>query len=159
MASEFILDGFPTQIVFADLNTPALAAIIYVEREVKLPKVEVGEIDVKNMRNLSWRPKIPKRLRSVGDITCVMIYDLQIYALLHSHIGVPTRCKIGVYNSTANWRFASFDKVWIDSIDPQSHKEGELPTMEMVIKPTMLGTGGFNTEQSQGSVYQATAPW
>lgn len=122
-------DGYQTLVTFA--NLPGLSVIFH-EREVQPPSVEAGEIDTMTMRDMLWRGKWPKSLLSAGDVTIPGRYDPVAYTTIVARIGRPanvTTCVIRMPDLSTLTLYG-----WIDSITPPSHKEGEMPLMEIKFK-------------------------
>lgn len=126
---SILRDGYRTLITIA--NLPGLSLIFH-EREVQPPSVEAGEIDTHTMRDTLWRGKWPKSLLSAGDVTIPAAYDPVAYTTIVARIGRPanvTTCVITMPDGSTLTLYG-----WVDSITPPSHKEGEMPLMEMKFK-------------------------
>lgn len=134
-----LINGWSTTIQMPDLFGGIAFAVagLFIEREVQPPSVTVGEIDVTHMRCTVGRPKVPKTLKSYGDVKCQVIYDPAFYSAVSAIMGINTRMRVALPTGL----FLNF-LGWIDEVGPPSQKEGELPICDLTIKLSLLATAG-----------------
>ena len=126
-------DGFPTTISFAD--NPSVR---FYEKEVTPPGIDGGgEIETTTMRNVSWRTKNPKQLRTLSECSFVAAYDPVVYNDIVSMVNVNQLITITFPDDStlAFWG-------WLDSFKPGKNAEGEQPTAGVTIIPSNQDADG-----------------
>lgn len=121
-------DGFDTLITFA--LAPAVALF---EREVTPPALDGGgPIESTHMRRAVWRMKDPKTLITLGDLTATVMYATSTWPTIRTMINTPQLISIR-WPDTATLAFYGY----LDKFTPSGHSEGNLPTANLVIVPTL----------------------
>jgi hypothetical protein len=129
-----IEDGFPTTIDFTG------AGITFYERSITPPGYDGGgENDVTTMRNLTLRTRVPKKLKTVTNISLTVLYDDAIYAAASVFAEINVNQLVTVTfpsgGTLAVWG-------WANTFDPSEISEGEPPTADMnIIVSNRNGTG------------------
>ena len=117
-------DGFATLITFKNHAT-----VKFWEKEVTPPSIEAGGAnDTTNMHNTTWRTKAPKKLKSLGESSAKVSYDPAVYADIPDMVGenqeITSTCADG--SKIEFWG-------WIDTFNPGSCTEGNVPTADIKI--------------------------
>lgn len=129
------------------------------ERELQPPSLDLGGgIEISTMYNNYFKTKVSKGLIEVGDVTLQARYDPYIYAQMLAIVpeaggpgGPPpgrlagTRRRLG-QNAQQVVTFPDGTVLvvygWYDKITPPSHKEGDVPLMEVKIVVSNLDHNG-----------------
>lgn len=122
-----IPDGFSTKIVFA-----AKPSIAFWEISVKPPGMDGGEpIQTTSMRNLVWRTYRSKQLKTLTPLTLKGKYDPDSWADWLALVNVEGAM-------TVYWPDGSYLDFYgfVQKVDPDDHKEGELPMLNVTVTPT-----------------------
>lgn len=137
-------DGYQTLITFAD------GALEVYEKEVQPPGIQGGgEIDTTTHNNATWRTKSPKSLKQMDPTSHTVAFDTAIYASIVAQINSNQLITVTLPNGAtiAFWG-------WIDEFTPNAFVEGEQPTAEMTIIPSLVNDSGVET----APVYTAPGP-
>lgn len=137
----YIRDGFKTLLLWfrADNqtwhydtdDTDGLFACIR-EMEFTPPTIEGGgPNDTSTMRNVAWRTRQPKSLKTLGQMTIVCSMDPAVYQVFVNIVNKNRPYGIRFPDGAAVVLWA-----WMDNVAPQSAKEGEMPRIEIVLIPS-----------------------
>lgn len=123
---SFLTDGYQALIAF---NSSGGVPTYMKEKEVQPPDIDGGgEIDTTTMRNVVWRTRQPKHLKTLGNIVVHVEYDSATYVNIVSAINV---------NQTITVSFPDGHTLtfwgWVNKFTPTSLKEGEFPTAELQV--------------------------
>lgn len=126
-------DGFSTTIELE--NAPTIK--LY-EKQVTLPAINGGgPIETTTMRNLAYRTRSPKKLKTLGPINAVCAYATEAIPTLFAQIQVNQRIMIS---------FADGSKLtiwgWLEEFTPAAFSEGEQPTATVVFQPSLHDNDG-----------------
>lgn len=129
-------DGFSTLITFA--NAPSIK--LY-EKEVTPPGVSGGGAnETTTMRNTALRTMSPKKLKTVTPIKATCAYDPAVYTDIMAQVNV---------NQLITVKFADNSTIaiwgWLNEFTPGAAKEGEQPTAEISIEPSLQNGSGVET--------------
>lgn len=128
-------DGHASTIAFA-----AAPAVSFWEKSTKPPGVDGGDpIDTLTHFNTVWRPKRPRSLKSLSDVTVTAAYDP---AVMTQIIGL-----VNVENAiTIEWHDGSTVAFWgyLRTVEFSELTEGAQPELTATITPT-------NVDPSDGS--------
>ena len=129
-------DGFATLITFS-LN----GSIKFYEKEVTPPGLAGGgENDTTTMRNVEWRTKAPKKLKSLTEGGGVVSYDPAVYdevvAMMQENQEITIEFADG--STLAFWG-------WLEEFTPNACKEGEQPTANIKFIPSNQNDSGVET--------------
>lgn len=129
-------DGFATFFDFADFPT-----VNFKEKEVTPPGVDGGgPNDTTTMRNTTWRTMQPKQLKTLTEASAVVAYDPQFEDDAVSMVQVNQLITV-TFPDGSTWEFWG----WLDKFTPNSHKEGEQPTANIVVHPSNQDADGVET--------------
>lgn len=124
MSTEFMTDGFSTNITFS-----SNANILFDEKEVQPPGVSGGgEIDTTTMSNQVWRTKAPKKLKTLTEASLVVAYAAGVYPQVVAMVNVNQLITI-TFPDNATLAFWG----WLDEFTPGNNVDGEQPTAECTI--------------------------
>lgn len=146
-----LTDGFPTFINFLGPNGDPgetipgtsvdygdIAGTLIWEREVSPPGMQGGGAnDITTMRNTRWRTMAPKKLMTLGEMSCTFAYDPQVYEVLVAMMQVNQLMEIH-FSDDSKLRFWGF----FDELSPNSVSEGEMPDADVTIIPTNYDSNG-----------------
>lgn len=143
--TQRIDDGHATLFTFG--SNPAVK---FFEKTVTPPGVEGGgENDTTTMRNLNWRTRAPKKLKTLSNSSTTVSYDPAIYddvlALLQTNQQITV-----TFPDASTVTFWG----WLDSFVPGENTEGEQPTAEITVIPSNQD----NTGAEVAPVYADNAP-
>lgn len=126
-------DGFATLITLA--GAPSIA--LY-EKEVTPPGVTGGgENDTTTMRNLVWRTKAPKKLKSLTECSAVVSYAAEVFDDVVAQTQVNQLITI-TWPDTSTLEFWG----WLEEFTPNALKEGEQPTANCKFIPSNQDANG-----------------
>ncbi len=111
-------DGYATLIVMS-LTTPN-------------PVQGGGPIESTHMRRTVWRMKDPKTLKTLGNLTGTVMYATDAYPDIIAVINEPQAIQLQWPDGALLDFFG-----WLDDFTPSGHSEGNLPTANYVIIPTL----------------------
>jgi hypothetical protein len=138
-------DGHPTTVAFAEDATVKLD-----EKTVTPPSIEGGgENDVTTMLNVEWRTRMPKKLKTLGEMSLTAAYDPAVYPEIVAMINVNQLITITFPDSStvAFWG-------WIDTFEPGEISEGEQPEADL----TVIASNLNSTLVETGPVYTPPPP-
>lgn len=142
--SAFLEDGFATKYTFGTQTTSLMK-----EKTLTPAGMEGGgAIDQSTMHNTAYRTAKPKTLKNMTPSNATVSYDPGVYADIINMINVNQLITI-TFPDDSTVAFYG----WLDSFVPNEHVEGEQPTAEITIIPSLLD--GTNTETAP--VYTAAA--
>lgn len=95
-----------------------------------------GEIEITNHGNVAWRTKSPKVLKSLQPFSVTIQYDQDAYTSLMALINNNQSITV-TWPDTATLVFYG----WVDEFTPSEMTEGEEPTAELVIIPSLQNAG------------------
>lgn len=128
-------DGHSTTIYFSGATS---GITVFWEKEITPPGISGGgENDTTTMRNVTWRTKAPKNLKSLTPGSFVVAYDSAILDEMNAMINVNQLIVI-TYPDGSDMRFWGF----IDDFTPNSLVEGEQPTANITVIPTNQDSAG-----------------
>ena len=142
---SLLADGFPTYLNFS--STYSGVSVYFKEKEITPPGIDVGEMnDVTNMRNVTWRTFMFRKLRTLMDSGMTCHYDPAFLDEILTMIGDNQELTLTMPDSST-WTF------WggIKSFVPNAHVEGEVPTAQITI-------GVTNHNGTSGSIGTETPP-
>lgn len=134
----FLVDGWQTLVSFA-----LAPAILWREKEVQAPGLEIGSIETTTMRNgapLNWRTMRPKSIFTLTPMEMSVQYDPLSYATItgtftgvgNAPAGVAGTQTITVtFPDTTTLAFTG----WVDKFQPQKNKEGDFALADATIIP------------------------
>lgn len=125
----FLKDGYSTSITFT--LAPSSGVLLHV-KELTPPAVSLGVIDVTTMENSGYRTKVPKSLKTLGDVTFTAAYSPHAYQTIKTMMG--TLQDITIHFPDA--QTLTFEG-WIDEFKPNRIVEGQQPTAEVTIKSSL----------------------
>ena len=118
-------DGFSTTIT---LTTPA--TVKFYEKTVTPPAIDGGgPNDTTTMRNVAWRTKAPKKLKTLTQSQTTVAYDPEVYDNILAALNLNQSIDIDFPDGS---RLTFFG--WIDKFTPGEVTEGEQPTATIVIE-------------------------
>jgi len=128
--SEYLQDGHSTTITFADFTS-----VKFKETSVTPPGISGGGAnEFTNMRNVEWRTKAPKKLKSMEDMQATVQYDPEVYG---SGSGIDGITEMINVNQLITVNFSDGSSVafwgWLDSFTPDAAEEGSPPTASITI--------------------------
>ena len=132
-------DGFPTFFDFggsgsswADQGVTGGTAPLMWEKTVTPPGIQAGgETDTTTMRNLTWRTRSPKKLKTLSNMSGSCAYDTKVFDAtdgMLKYIGVNQRIR-ATFPDGSTVEFWG----WLDEFTPDSVSEGEQPTASFTI--------------------------
>ena len=131
-------DGFSTTIAFSASESGVLLTTFMKEQELTPPGIAGGgENDTSSMRNIEWRTKQPKSLKSLTDSAITVFYDPAILDELVATVNVNQSIVI-TYPDDSTLTFWG----WIDEWSPNPQVEGEPPTADMTIVASNQNNAG-----------------
>lgn len=134
--SNRIDDGFST--IFTLSNIPS--AKLY-EKELTPPGVMGGgPIDTTTMRNLAWRTKSPKQLKSLGDVTATVAYATEVYDDVIAQIQVNQEITVTFPDQSTIVFWG-----WLEEFTPGNNTEGAQPTAKVTIHTSNHDADGVET--------------
>jgi hypothetical protein len=114
-------DGFATLISLGGTN--------FWEKTVTPPGVEGGgAVETSTMRNVAWRTKNPKKLKSMTDSSFTAAFASAAYTTILAQINVNQEIVI-TFPDESTLTFWG----WLDSFVPGEFAEGEQPTADCTI--------------------------
>jgi hypothetical protein len=117
-------DGWQTLITLA--NAPSIK--LY-EKSVTPPGIMMGgPNDTTTMRNLVWRTRAPKKLKTMDDLTFEAAYDPAVYPDIVDQIGVVQEVTVKFPDDSTLVFWG-----WIDTFKPNAIVEGSQPTASCTI--------------------------
>lgn len=120
-------DGFPTTVHFEEDPT-----VQFWEKSVTPPGIQGGGAnDTTTMRNIAWRTRSPKKLRTLGDFTMTAAYDPEVYTSILAMLQVNQRIMV-IFPDGSGVRFWGF----LDDFSPNEITEGEQPDAEITVIPS-----------------------
>jgi len=123
-------DGFSTVI--------SLGGTDLFEKEVTPPGMDGGgENDTTTMRNVAWRTKSPKKLKSLTNSSFTAAYDPSAYTSLLSQVNVNQEITV-TFADGATLLFWG----WLNAFSPNAVAEGAQPTAEVEIIPSNQNDSG-----------------
>lgn len=128
----FLKDGFKTLISLNGTGAGAVPTTL-IEIEITPPGIEGGgKIDFTHMRRTRWRGFAPKQLATMSDMKATVTYDPQAYtaALAAIQINQTITVTFPDGHGITFWGF-------LDEFKPGALKDGDRPTAEITICPTM----------------------
>lgn len=129
---SYLTDGFPTTITFPG------AGVTFAEKEVTPPSIDGGgPNDTSTMRNVTWRTRQPKKLKTLDKMAIKAAYDPAFLSVSVSQINV-NQLIIVTFPDTHTWTFWGY----LNKFDPGANKEGEQPTADMEIICTNQNNSG-----------------
>ena len=141
MPGPLPLAGYPLRDGYATLITIAAAPGVQLyERETTPPALDGGgPIETTSMRTAAWRNKDPKTLKGLGDVMATVMYSTNAYNTISGIINTMTIITVR-WPDGATLVFYGF----VDKFTPSGHSEGNLPTANIVIIPSLRNpnTGG-----------------
>lgn len=121
-------DGFSTTITIEDFP-----AIKLWEKTVTPPAISGGgAIETTTMRNAFWRTRSEKQLKTLNELTLTAAYDPQVIEDLMNLINVRKNYFVNFADGSV-LVFPAF----MDEFAPSECAEGEQPTADITIIPTM----------------------
>lgn len=136
--SERIDDGHPTTVTFSAGSSGVVLTALLEEKEVTPPGVDGGGAnDTSTMRNVTWRTKAPKSLRTLTDSSFVAAYDPAVIDEIVAMCNVNQSIII-TFPDDSTITFWG----WIDSFLPGAMVEGVQPTAEVTIVPSNQDASG-----------------
>lgn len=134
---ELFEDGYQTLIEFEENTDISLAEI-----EVTPPGVDAGGgIDTTTMRNEEWRTMAAKHLKSLTSSSFTAAYKTISYTQIITMIGVNQVITL-TFPDGGSIEFWGF----LNTFTPGAHVEGERPTAECEIIPTLKDDDGVEVE-------------
>lgn len=129
-------DGHPTLLGFASNATIKMKII-----SITPPAVEGGsEKNVTNMENAVWRTMAPPVLKTLSALTMTVQYDSAVYPEIVTLVNLNDDVELEFPDG------ATLDfRGWAQSFTPSEHVEGEQPTAELVVMPSLLNASGVET--------------
>lgn len=128
MAATRLDDGFSTIITIANLPNVKLY-----EKDVSAPGMTAGgPIDTTTMRNTVWRTAEPRGLKTLSPVSATVAYATAVYDDLIAQIGINQLITVA-FPDTSEIRFYG----WIEEFTPGALTEGEQPTANLVIHPSL----------------------
>lgn len=126
-------DGHSTTVEFS-----AIPGIKLWEKAVTPPGVDGGgENDTTTMRNLVWRTRSPKKLKTLTEMTFTAAYDPAV---------IPQLVQYANINQEITVTFADGSTLtfwgWLNSATPGEVVEGEQPTMDVSVIPSNQDADG-----------------
>jgi hypothetical protein len=122
-------DGYATLITMANLPNVRLY-----EKEVTPPAFTGGgPIDTTTMRNSAWRTQAPKMLKTLGHISATVAYATEALESVIAQLHVNQLITVTFPDSSSVQFYG-----WLESFTPAAHREGELPTAEVVVQPSLV---------------------
>lgn len=136
--SSKLRDGYQTLVTFANYPT-----VKFYEMEVTPPGIEGGgPINQTTMHNTAWRTKWPKALKDLTPVVMTCEYDPDAFATT----AVPDMIQ---ENQLITLEFPDGDTIafwgWVERFVPGPHVEGEKPTAEVEIQPSLLNGSEVET--------------
>lgn len=130
-------DGFSTLISFS-LN----AAVKLWEKEVTPPGIDGGgPIDTTTMRNTAWRTSAPKQLKTLTPVNVTAAYDPRVMVQAKAMINQNQLITV-TYADGSTYTFWGY----LDKFEPGAATEGEQPTADCTIQPTLVNHDGDEVE-------------
>lgn len=132
-----LLEGFATTITGSEIP-----GIKLFEKEITPPGVSKGgAIDVTNMRNTAWRTAVPRKLKTLPELTVTVAYAMDAYkSVLEQKVGVNQEFTV-TFPDNATLKFWG----WIEEFTPAAMREGEQPTATLRIVPSNRNATGVET--------------
>lgn len=134
-----LTDGHPTTITFSD--TPDITLKIC-EKTVTPGGIEGGGAnDTTCMRNLVWRTRQPKKLKTLTEGTFTASYDPSVFIDLVAAININQELTVN-FPDGSKYKFFG----WIDNFAPNEITEGEQPTAEVTFMPSNQDNTGAEVD-------------
>lgn len=131
-----INDGFSTTINLTG------AGVTFKEKEVTPPGVDGGgENDTTTMRNIAWRTKAPKKLKTMSELSSTVVYDPSFFTTIVANINVNQQIVV-TFADGGTLTFWG----WLNTFTPGPASEGAQPTADMVMIASNQDNSG--TEQA-----------
>lgn len=142
-------DGFPTTFTFA-----MDATVTVKEVEVTPFGVEGGgEKNMTNMRNTKWRTALPKRLMKMTPASVVVEYAAADLPKIRAMVNKNQLLTIMHEDGSGEAVFG-----WVDEFKPGAHTEGEVPTADMTLIPSMLSNTSPRVETDPVAINPPVIP-
>ncbi len=133
---SILQDGFPIFYTFA-----SIPAASFEEQSVTPPSVQGGgSTDTTTMRNVGYRTKAPKKLKTLGDSSVTVVYDPEIYDEVLAQLQANQLVTI-TFPDTSTYAFYG----WIDDFTPGEVTEGSQPTASITVIPSLRDNAGVQT--------------
>ncbi len=130
-------DGFSTTITMSNLPLAHLW-----EKEITPPAMQAGgPIDTTTMRNLKWRTKAPKQLKTMGKVTATCAYASVTFEELQEQVGQKQIFTV-TFPDKSTWSFWGF----MDEFTPGAYKEGDQPTAVVTFECSMTDLDGAEVD-------------
>lgn len=111
-------DGYQTLITMSDDTN-----ISFWEKSVTPPSVMGGDaIDTTTMHNSAWRTKAARSLKEMGDVSCVVAYDPDVYTAIIAQLNVEQTITVTFADGTTLPVFG-----YLQTFEPQECAEGAQP--------------------------------
>jgi hypothetical protein len=120
-------DGHSTKIAFE--RDPDIS---FWEKTVKPPGIDGGDaVDIQTMHNVTWRPRAPRQLKTLTDLTLKVAYDPAVFTQILALCNVEGSITC-IFPDGSTYSFFGFLRVF----DPDDNAEGTQPTATITITPT-----------------------
>jgi len=141
-------DGFSTIVTFS-LNT----TLSLWEIEVTPPGWDGGDPNpTTTMRNTSLRTMIPKKLKTMTPMDCLMQYDEGAFLVIGDMINKNQQLTL-TFPTGRPWTFWGY----LRSFLPQRNIEGDRPTARVVLQPTNQNNSNVETNPTVGTTTSSTS--
>lgn len=142
-------DGHPTTISFSAGSSGVVLANLLEEKTTTPPGIEGGgPNDTSTMRNLTWRTKAPKSLKTLTPASISCAYDPAVFDELVAMCNVNQSIVITFADSSTLTFWG-----WIDNAAFSESAEGVQPTVDITIETSNQNAAGTET----APVYAAAA--
>lgn len=129
-------DGHSTTIEFS--AAASIMGIVLWEKSVTPPGIDGGgENDTTTMRNLIWRTKSPKTLKTMTEFSFTAAYDPACYDEILELLQVNNQVTINFADGSSLTFWG-----WLDKFTPGEVVEGEQPEADVVIIPSNQNDSG-----------------
>jgi len=123
-------DGHPTFYEFG-ASSNVFGTLLW-EKSVQPPGIQAGgETDITTMRNVVWRTRAPKHLKTLSNSSITVAYDTSAYTALLAMIGVEQEITV-CFPDGSTYAFYG----WLDEFTPNEMTEDEQPTAACTIIPS-----------------------
>lgn len=108
------------------------------EKDVTPPGVSMGgPIDTTTMRNTAWRTQAPRSLRTLSAAQMTVAYDPAVYDDIIAEVGKNQPIEVQFPDGTTVEFWG-----WIEEFTPGTLTEGEQPTANVVLQPSLRNAAG-----------------